>query len=82
MTGTINVEEPSMKHNFKKIEPKWQKKWEEQQAFKAVDGSDKPKFYGLVEFPYPSGAGMHVGHIIDIVKLLFNFTLTPASTPK
>lgn len=38
-------------------------KWEEQQAFKAVDGSDKPKFYGLVEFPYPSGAGMHVGHI-------------------
>ena len=63
MTGTINVEEPSMKHNFKKIEPKWQKKWEDQQAFKAVDGSDKPKFYGLVEFPYPSGAGMHVGHI-------------------
>ena len=52
-----------MKHNFKKIEPKWQKKWEEQQAFKAVDGSDKPKFHGLVEFPYPSGAGMHVGHI-------------------
>nr|WP_294665488.1 leucine--tRNA ligase [uncultured Blautia sp.] len=52
-----------MKHNFKKIEPKWQKKWDEQQAFKAVDGSDKPKFYGLVEFPYPSGAGMHVGHI-------------------
>ena len=52
-----------MKHNFKKIEPKWQKKWEEQQAFKAVDGSDKPKFYGLVEFPYPSGAGMHAGHI-------------------
>ena len=52
-----------MKHNFKKIEPKWQKKWEEQQAFKAIDGSDKPKFYGLVEFPYPSGAGMHVGHI-------------------
>ena len=51
MTGTINVEEPSMKHNFKKIEPKWQKKWEEQQAFKAVDGSDKPKFYVLVEFP-------------------------------
>ena len=52
-----------MKHNFKKIEPKCQKKWEEQQAFKSVDGSDKPKFYGLVEFPYPSGAGMHVGHI-------------------
>lgn len=52
-----------MKHNFRKIEPKWQQKWEEASAFKAVDGSDKPKFYGLVEFPYPSGAGMHVGHI-------------------
>lgn len=52
-----------MRHEFKKIEPKWQKRWAEQQAFKAVDGGDKPKFYGLVEFPYPSGAGMHVGHI-------------------
>ena len=52
-----------MRYDFKNIEEKWQKKWEEQQAFKAVDGSDKPKFYGLVEFPYPSGAGMHVGHI-------------------
>ena len=52
-----------MKHNFKKIEPKWQKKWADQEIFKAVDGSEKPKFYGLVEFPYPSGAGMHVGHI-------------------
>ena len=44
-----------MKHNFKKIEPKWQKKWEEQQAFKAVDGSDKPKFYlserGMTRYP-------------------------------
>ncbi len=52
-----------MKHNFRKIEAKWQQKWEEAGVFKAVDGSDKPKFYGLVEFPYPSGAGMHVGHI-------------------
>ena len=52
-----------MRHEFKKIEPKWQKKWAEQEIFKAVDGSEKPKFYGLVEFPYPSGAGMHVGHI-------------------
>ncbi len=52
-----------MKHNFRKIEEKWQQKWEEAGIFKAVDGSDKPKFYGLVEFPYPSGAGMHVGHI-------------------
>ncbi|MBR5510332.1 MAG: leucine--tRNA ligase [Lachnospiraceae bacterium] len=52
-----------MKHNFRKIEGKWQQKWEEAGIFHAVDGSDKPKFYGLVEFPYPSGAGMHVGHI-------------------
>ena len=42
---------------------KWQEKWEEEGVFHAVDNSDKPKFYGLVEFPYPSGAGMHVGHI-------------------
>lgn len=52
-----------MKHDFKLIEPKWQKKWEESKIFNAVDYSEKPKFYGLVEFPYPSGAGMHVGHI-------------------
>ncbi len=52
-----------MKHNFKKIESKWQRKWEDEKIFRAVDGLDKPKFYGLVEFPYPSGAGMHVGHI-------------------
>ena len=52
-----------MRHHFKKIEPKWQKRWEEAGIFKAVDESPKPKFYGLVEFPYPSGAGMHVGHI-------------------
>ncbi|MDO5540304.1 MAG: leucine--tRNA ligase [Eubacteriales bacterium] len=52
-----------MRHNFKRIEPKWQKKWEESKIFKAEDHSEKPKFYGLVEFPYPSGAGMHVGHI-------------------
>ena len=52
-----------MKYEYKKIEPKWQKKWEDAKLFEAKDGSDKPKFYGLVEFPYPSGAGMHVGHI-------------------
>ena len=52
-----------MKYNFRAIEPKWQKAWEENGAFKAVDFDKKPKWYGLVEFPYPSGAGMHVGHI-------------------
>ncbi|MBE5957203.1 MAG: leucine--tRNA ligase, partial [Lachnospiraceae bacterium] len=52
-----------MKHNFKEIENKWQKRWEAGNIFHAEDISEKPKFYGLVEFPYPSGAGMHVGHI-------------------
>ncbi len=52
-----------MKYDFKQIEPKWQKKWDEAQAFRAEDHSKKPKYYNLVEFPYPSGAGMHVGHI-------------------
>ena len=46
-----------MKHNFRKIEGKWQQKWEDAKIFNAVDGSPKKKFYGLVEFPYPSGAG-------------------------
>ncbi len=52
-----------MKYDFKEIEPKWQKYWDEHESFKAETGSSKPKFYSLVEFPYPSGAGMHVGHI-------------------
>ena len=52
-----------MEYDFKHIESKWQEKWEEEGVFHAADNSDKPKFYGLVEFPYPSGAGMHVGHI-------------------
>ncbi len=52
-----------MDYNFRQTEEKWQKKWDEEGVFHAVDNSEKPKFYGLVEFPYPSGAGMHVGHI-------------------
>ncbi|MBQ3405072.1 MAG: leucine--tRNA ligase, partial [Oscillospiraceae bacterium] len=51
-----------MKYDFDRIEKKWQKIWDETGAFKAVTGSDKPKFYGLIEFPYPSGQGLHVGH--------------------
>ena len=50
-------------YDHEAIEKKWQKRWEEAGVFKAEDGGSKPKFYGLVEFPYPSGAGMHVGHI-------------------
>jgi len=46
----------------KKIEPKWQKFWDKKKTFKAEDKSKKEKFYSLVEFPYPSGAGLHVGH--------------------
>ena len=52
-----------MDYDFRKVEQKWQDKWEEAGVFHAVDNSDKKKFYALVEFPYPSGAGMHVGHI-------------------
>ena len=52
-----------MKYDFKRIEEKWQKRWEDEKAFVASEDRSKPKFYGLVEFPYPSGAGMHVGHI-------------------
>ena len=51
-----------MKHEFKEIEPKWQKKWEEAHAFHAENDYTKPKYYALVEFPYPSGQGLHVGH--------------------
>ncbi len=52
-----------MKYDHSAIEKKWQKRWADAEVFKAKDKFDKPKFYGLVEFPYPSGAGMHVGHI-------------------
>ncbi len=51
-----------MNYEFAAIEKKWQKKWLEQKTYAAVTGDPRPKFYGLVEFPYPSGAGLHVGH--------------------
>ncbi|NCE64513.1 leucine--tRNA ligase [Pseudoflavonifractor sp. 524-17] len=51
-----------MKYDFASIEPKWQKKWLDSGAYKTEEGSGKPKFYALVEFPYPSGQGLHVGH--------------------
>ena len=50
-------------YNFTKIEKKWQKYWEENECFKAETGSDKKPYYILVEFPYPSGSGLHVGHV-------------------
>ncbi len=51
-----------MKYDFTRIEHKWQKIWEEQKPYAAVTGDPRPKFYGLIEFPYPSGQGLHVGH--------------------
>ena len=51
-----------MKYDFTAIEKKWQDVWEERKPYAAETGSDKPKFYGLIEFPYPSGQGLHVGH--------------------
>ncbi len=51
-----------MKYDFGAIEPKWQKKWLDEKTYATQMGGDKPKFYGLVEFPYPSGQGLHVGH--------------------
>ena len=62
-----------MKYDFTAIEKKWQKHWLENKSFAAVNGSPKPKFFGLIEFPYPSGQGLHVGHprpytALDIVS--------------
>ena len=51
-----------MDYNFSEIEKKWQKVWREQQTYKVVEDASKTKFYVLNMFPYPSGAGLHVGH--------------------
>ena len=52
----------TLKYDFAAIEPKWHKRWEQAKVYAAGDQSEKPKFYGLIEFPYPSGQGLHVGH--------------------
>ena len=62
-----------MRYDHKAIEPKWQKIWEDKGVFHAEDNSYKDKFYALIEFPYPSGQGLHVGHprpytALDIVS--------------
>ena len=51
-----------MKYDHKQVEKKWQDIWDEAHCFEAKNGSEKPKYYALVEFPYPSGQGLHVGH--------------------
>ena len=55
--------------NFNEIEKKWQKIWEEEKCFIAKNGGDKEKYYLLIEFPYPSGAGLHVGHVRSYTAL-------------
>lgn len=52
----------SVPYNHKEVEKKWQKVWDDEKAFRAEDDYSKPKYYALVEFPYPSGQGLHVGH--------------------
>lgn len=56
-------------YNFKVIEKKWQKQWEESEIYKAKDFSKKEKFYCLIEFPYPSGVGLHTGHVRSYVAI-------------
>ena len=51
-----------MKYEFSAIDKKWQDKWDEKKAFKVSEDYSKPKYYTLIEFPYPSGQGLHIGH--------------------
>lgn len=82
-----------MKYDFTAIEAKWHKIWDEKQLYAARTGSDAKKFYALAEFPYPSGAGLHVGHArpytaMDVIarkhrmqgeNVLFPWAMTPSA---
>ncbi len=75
-----------MKYDYKAVEAKWQKVWEDEKTFHAEIDHNKPKFYALVEFPYPSGAGLHVGHprsytALDVVSRKRRRTATTCCTP-
>ena len=56
-----------MEYNFREIEKKWQQRWVEQQTYKVTEDADREKFYVLNMFPYPSGAGLHVGHPLGYI---------------
>jgi leucyl-tRNA synthetase len=65
----MDAEHTEIRYDFRTIEKKWQQRWEAQQLFRAEDISQKPKFYGLVFFPYPSGAGISVGHCRNYIPV-------------
>ena len=56
-----------MEYNFREIEKKWQKKWVEQKTYRVTEDKERKKFYVLNMFPYPSGAGLHVGHPLGYI---------------
>ena len=56
-----------MGYNFNEIEQKWQKRWKDEKTYRIVENEDKKKFYVLNMFPYPSGAGLHVGHPLGYI---------------
>ena len=71
-----DIKKVEFKWNVAEVEAKWQKIWEDGHVFEATTDYSKPKFYGLIEFPYPSGNGLHVGHprsntAIDIIARKF-----------